>query len=77
MENKKWSPLDYIGYSERHGLTGEPATTDALPAMVEEMRAQQRAKVEHEQLLGQSPDVASAEEIELIKKKMIERLRGF
>ena len=74
---KRWNPQQFLGYSERHGLTGEPATTDALPAMVEEMRSQQRAKVEQEQLLGQSPDVASAEEIELIKKKMIERLRGF
>lgn len=74
---KKWNPQQFIGYSERHGMTGEPATTDALPAIVEEMRAQQQAKLEQERLLGESLEASSPEEIAMIKKKMIERLRGF
>ena len=75
-KNKAWSPQSFIGYSERHGLTGEPATTDALPAMVEEMRAQQRAKVEQERLLGTADQGPTEAEMMQNRKQMIQKMSG-
>lgn len=74
---KRWNPQDFIGYSEKHGLVGEPSTTDHLPSAVEDLRQIQQAKLEQEQMLGPVQEEVTPEEVALIKQKMIQKLRGY
>ena len=71
--NRKWNPVNYIGYSEKSGLTENK--TDALAQVVDEMRQTMALRQEQERLLGSDSPV-SEEEKEEIKRRMLERLGG-
>jgi hypothetical protein len=76
-KDKTWNPQEFVGYSERHGAIGEPATTGQLQGAMDQMRDQQRVRLEQERLLGETPEYVSPQEVDMIKNKMVQRLRGY
>lgn len=69
---KPFNPADYIGWTEKNF----GAMSQAMQKAIEEMKQREAIKQQQEMLLGDSVQT-SDEEREIIKKRIMEGIRGY